>query len=421
MAMDPRVLSNPMIAERVGSMLNMQIQAQNAAANTAKTALETETANRERETRKGLIAELTAADRNPTEIQAILQMLDSKNPDGLALAAAAVEQPDKSLSELRQDVRATRLGGVQEQTIQDILATAKAEGRPITRQEAHIQYKKTQAIATVEGTREAEQDFLEKTLGPEGLRLWGAQALFLGKEPTSRNPALANLVKNEEAKIIKEIGKRKGMTLKPEDILDIQGRAKGLTTSYNYQQRWSDVSYNLKNTLERMLPEVMKAYTEMNKEAVTMSAKPLRDLQLYVQQQLKGHEAVQRYMDLANTTAGEYNRVVLGGPLGGGGTPGSMAERAITEALLDPGLPPKSFIGSLNGFYIGAKHRIDAHGAAKRNILKQMGELTGGNAEALIQEPPAIPSILPYLTKEQLNSMTTEDLERMKAAAGGPQ
>src|SRR5574341_731820 len=205
LALDPRVQMNPIVAERVQNMVNLQVQAQNAAANQIKTSLEVQEATREAATRKTLISELTTAGRSPTDIQAVLQMLDSKNPDALAMATAAVEQPGVPISELRRDIRATRLGGVQEQTIQDIMQRAQAEGRPITREQAHIQDKKTQAVAQAEGTREAEKNFIESSLGPEGLRLWGAQSLFLGKDPGIRNPAVATMVKNEEAKIIRRL------------------------------------------------------------------------------------------------------------------------------------------------------------------------------------------------------------------------
>jgi hypothetical protein len=354
---------------------------------------------------------LTDSGRSPADTKAILRLYDSKSPDALTLAASAVAQPDKTLSELRSDLRATRMGGVTEQTIQDIMARAEAAGKPITREKAHMQYQKFQGYARAEGTREAEIDLTKRELGTKGLRVWAAQSLFLGKEPSSRNMALSALVKEEEAKMIDEVGKRRGVKLSEMDKYTIRGQAQSLYGSLQFQQKWSDVTYNLSQTLDGMLPQVMKAYNDM---PVNLQSKPLREVQGYAAQNLEGSESVGRFIVLATEMAREYNRILMSGPMGGGGTPGSIEERKVTEDWLAGSVPPKTFVGSMNGMHKGSKIRLEAHTAAKNRILKQMDALTGGHSNELLAAPQQPSTILPYLNKEQLDSLPLEDLERLQ-------
>jgi hypothetical protein len=403
---------NPIVSERVQTMLNAQINAQNAAMNQARTQIETRTFLREEQQRTELEKELTDAGRSTADTKAILRLYDSKSPDALTLAATAVAQPDKTLQELRSDIRATKLGGVTEQTIQDIMARAEAAGKPITREKAHMQYQKFQGYARAEGTREAEIDLTKRELGTKGLRVWAAQSLFLGKEPSSRNMALASLVKEEEAKMLDEIGKRRGVKLTEMDKYTIRGQAQALYGSLQFQQKWSDVTYNLSQTLDGMLPQVMKAYNDM---PLTVQAQPLRELQQYAAQNLEGSESVGRFVVLATEMAREYNRILLSGPMGGGGTPGSVEERKVTEDWMAGSMPSKTFVGSINGMHKGSKIRMEAHTAAKNRIMKQMDSLTGGNSAALLATPQKPSTILPYLNAQQLDTLPLEDLERLQA------
>jgi len=411
LAQDPRVQTNPVLAERVQSMMNTQVNAQNAAMNQIKTRMEAGTYLREEQQRTDLTKELTDSGRSPADTKAILRLYDSKSPDALTLAASAVAQPNKSLADLRSDLRATRLGGVTEQTIQDIMARAEASGKPITREKAHMQYQKFQGYARAEGTREAEIDLTKRELGTKGLRVYAAQSLFLGKEPSSRNLALSALVKEEEARMIDEIGKRRGVKLTEMDKYTIRGQAQSLYGSLTFQQKWADVTYNLSQTLDGMLPEVMKSYNQM---PVSAQAKPLRELQGYAAQNLEGSEAVGRFIVLSTEMAREYNRILLSGPMGGGGTPGSVEERQVTEGWLAGGTAPKTFIGSMNGMKKGSEIRLEAHAAAKKRIMKQMDDLTGGHSSDLIATPQKPSTILPYLTPQQLDELPLEDLQRLQ-------
>jgi hypothetical protein len=196
------------------------------------------------------------------------------------------------------------------------------------------------------------------------------------------------------------------------DKYTIRGQAQALYGSLQFQQKWADVTYNMSQTLDGMLPQVMKAYNEM---PVSAQAEPLRRLEQYAQQNIKGSEAIGRFVVLATEMAREYNRILLSGPMGGGGTPGSVEERKVTEDWMAGSTPAKTFVGSMNGMGKGARIRMDAHLAAKNRIMKQMDALTGGNASSLIATPQKPPSLLPYLTQEQLNDMPLEDLERLRA------
>jgi hypothetical protein len=389
-------------------MMNMQVNAQNATMNQAKTQMETETFIREKQNRVSLDQELTTAGRSPADKQAILRLYDSKSPDALTLATAAVEQPEKTLSELRKGLRESKLGGVTEQTIQDIMTRNPG----MTREQAHKQYQKFQGYARAEGTREAEIDLTKRELGPKGLRVWAAQSLFLGKEPSSRNIALASMVKDEEAKLIDEIGKRRGVKLSETDKYTIRGRAQSLYGSLQFQQKWGGVVFTFANTLERMIPEVIKAYNEMPLEAKN---KPGRELQQYVTQNLKGSEPVGRFISLSNELGKEYQRVLLSGPLGGGGTLGSAEERKTIDDWLVGSVPPTTMIGTLNGIKKGSAIRLRAQEDETKHLMTQMDELTGGHASELIATPRKPSSILPYLTPEQADSLPLEDLERLQA------
>jgi len=408
LARDPRVQANPVLAERVQGMMNTQVNAQNAAMNQAKTQMEMKTFARETQQRDALDKELTDAGRSPADTAAILQLYDSKSPDALALATAAVEQPGKTLTELRKGLRESKLGGVTEQSIRDIMA----QDPKLSYSQAHIRFQKFQGRARAEGTREAEIDLTKRELGEKGLRVWAAQSLFLGKEPSSRNIALASMVKDEEAKIIDEIGKRRGVKLSEMDKYTIRGQAQSLYGSLQFQQKWADVTFNMSSTLDGMLPEVMKAYNQM---PVTAQAMPARQLQQYTEQNLKGSEAVGRFVVLATEMAREYNRILLSGPMGGGGTPGSVEERKVTEDWMAGSMPAKTFLGSMNGMEKGSKIRMQAHEAAKKRIMKQMDDLTGGHGSDLVATPKKPSTILPYLTKEQAETLPLEDLERLMA------
>jgi len=408
LARDPRVQSNPILAERVQNMMNVQINAQNAAMNQAKTQMEAQTFIREAKQRIALDKELTDAGRSPADTAAILRLYDSKSPDALALATAAVEQPERTLSELRKGLRESKLGGVTEQTIQDI----RARNPKLTREQAHIQYQKFQGRARAEGTREAEIDLTKRELGTKGLRVWAAQSLFLGKEPSSRNTTLASMVKDEEAKIIDEIGKRRGVKLSEMDKYTIRGQAQSLYGSLQFQQKWHDVTFNMSSTLDGMLPEVMKAYNAMPIKAQAM---PARQLEQYAEQNLKGSEPVGRFVVLATEMAREYNRILLSGPMGGGGTPGSVEERKVTEDWMAGSMPAKTFLGSMNGMKKGSKIRMQAHEAAKNQIMKQMDAITGGHGSELVATPQKPSTILPYLTPDQAEQLPLEDLERLLA------
>jgi hypothetical protein len=274
-----------------------------------------------------------------------------------------------------------------------------------------MQYQKFQGKARAEGMKEAEMEFTKQSLGKDGLRMWAAQSFFLGKEPSSRNIALAGLVKQAESDLVQEIGKRTGKKLTPEDKISIQGQSLALVNSLRFAQRWSDVSNNLVQTLDRLMPETLRAYNELPPQ---VQAQPLREIALYASKNLQGSEAAGRFSALSFEIANEYNRILLGGPMGGGGTPGSVEERRVIQGITEGSLPGSTLLGSLNGMRIGSQARMQSHQAGKSQILKQLDKLTGGRGGSLLSEPPSPPSMLPYMTTQQLDALPLEDLETMQ-------
>jgi len=374
LAQDPRVQLNPVLAERVNQMANLQATAMNARSNAAKSAFEASKYEAELATQQELEQQIRASG-HPNAPQ-LIRLSKSGTPEAQTLIAEALENPKTSLAQLRKNI-VGGAGSTKEKNIAELLESGQAK----TRMEAERLIKEQDVRAAHDTRLKA----IEEYMGPRALDSAGFQYMVRGTAPGAGFSGILPVISKNAEKWMTKLGYMDSEGRLSPKLLSARADTQGLESSIQMLRKGETAIQTFEETITASLPRMKELHAKVPNEDWPQLA---RLIQNYALDWLSTGQAPIVQKQFSNPITEEYMRTMMSSISGAMGRPGDAQTRHEIQAFLSPNMSAKAFKKILGNIDFELKARRNAYTRSVKDKYDKLDSIWGKDASRLFEEIP---------------------------------